>query len=157
MMTVGTTSKKGQALIELLLGLVGIMVLMMGIELIASIVYNDFITIYSAREEVAEWLVDASAGTSGGSSTYDWDSVEELFTDALNPSGELYDWMDTYPGDRDNQFDFVSDGESPLEDLVGSERSSSTYITSELLQKVLGRSSVSVDNAVYMPPWKDLL
>lgn len=157
MMTRGTASRSGQALTELLLGLVGIMVLMMALELIASVVYTDFITIYSAREEVGEWLVEESSGTSSGSSTYDWDSVEELFSDALNPSGETYEWLDSYPGDRDNQFDFLSDGESPLEDLVGTEQSSSTDITSELMQKILGRTEVTVDNAVYMPPWEDLL
>jgi hypothetical protein len=156
-MMIAGRSREGQALIEFLLGLVAIMILVLGINLIAGTVYNDFITIYSAREEVADSLVSESAGTSGGSSTYDFSTLKQEFTDALNPSGTLESKLDEYPGDRENQFDFLWEGDDPLEDLVGSQITSTTPITSPFFQKILGRNSVVIQNAIYMPPWHDLM
>lgn len=150
-------SKNGQAMVEMLLGLVAIMVLLLGIDLIANIVYYDFTTIYSAREEVADSLIAESAGTSGGSSSYDFDAVRGDFMDAVNPSGGLLSQLKLFPGDRENQFDFMWDGSNPLEDLVGAEKGSSTPVTSPLMRKIVGRSSLSINNAVYMPPWEDLM
>lgn len=143
-------------MVELLLGLVSIMVLLLGIELIARIVYYDFITIYSAREEVAADLMAQSTGTSG-TSTYDWDTVDQLFEDALNNNNTLQSKLDEYPGDRENAFDFLWDGDNPLQEMIGSERASSTPVTSPVLQDLIGRSSVNIENAIYMPPWEDLL
>lgn len=150
-------SKEGQAMIEFMLGLVAIMVLLLGIDLIANVVHYDFLTIYSAREEVADDLLDKSAGTSGGSSTYDFDSLKNQFKDALNPTGDLKDQLALFPGDRENQLDFLWEGSNPLQDLVGAEKGSSTPVSSPLMRKVVGRSSISIHNAVYMPPWEDLL
>ncbi|WP_372797887.1 hypothetical protein [Pontiella sp.] len=149
-------SRSGQALIEFMLGLVGIMVLVLGINLIAGIVDNDFTTILSAREAVADSLINQSSGSAGGSSTYDFDSLEDQFIEALNPSSELKSWLEAYPGDRENQFEFLWEGDNPLQDLVGSEISSSTPVTSPLFQKVIGRTAVTINNAAYMPPWEDL-
>lgn len=149
--------RKGQAMIEMLLGLVGIMVLILGIDLIANIVYYDFTTIYSAREEVADNLMAYSAGTSGGSSTYNFDAVDDDFEQALNPGGDLEGELSAYPGGRENAFEFLWTGENPLSELAGSEKASSTPITSTWMQRVTGRSSVSIQNAIYMPPWEDLL
>jgi hypothetical protein len=101
--------------------------------------------------------VAKSAGTSGGASTYEFSSLKQDFTDALNPNGTLKSQLDAYPGGRENQLDFVWDGENPLEELVGATISSSTPVTSTMMQKIVGGSSVSINNAVYMPPWEDLL
>lgn len=151
------TSRSGQAMIEFMLGLLAIMLLVLAIDLIANIVYFDFTTIYSAREEVADNLMAFSAGTSGGSSSYDFETIEELFKESMNPNGDLKNQLEAYPGDRVNQFDFLWEGNNPLQDMVGAEKGSTTPITSPLIQKVLGRSSVSINNAIYMPPWNDLM
>lgn len=156
MMKSNGASKNGQAMIEFLLGLVAIMMLLLGVNLIATIVYYDFTTIYSAREDVADRLIARSAATSGGSSAYDFGTLDEQFQVALD-SDALKGQLDEYPADRENQFDFVWGESNPLQDMVGSERGSSSPITSPLMQKVLGRSSITINNAVYMPPWEDLL
>ena len=144
-------------MVEFMLGLVSVMVLILGINQIASIVYYDFITIYSAREEVADALINQSAGTATGSSVYDFSSLEEEFKTALNNNGDLQSKLDEYPTDRSNQFEFLWTGDDPLEDLTGSQKASTIPVTSSLFQKVIGRGSITIDNGVYMPPWEDLL
>ncbi|MDF7801610.1 hypothetical protein P4C99_19185 [Pontiellaceae bacterium B1224] len=151
------TSSEGQAMIEFLLGLVAILILLLGINQIATIVYYDFTTIYSAREQVADSLMDQVAGSAGSSSDYDFSSLSTLFTTALNPSDDLHSQLDAYPGDRDNQFSFLWGDSDPLQDMVGAEKGSSSPVTSSLMQEILGRSSITINNAVYMPPWEDLL
>lgn len=151
------TSSEGQAMIEFLLGLVAIMILVLGINQIATIVYYDFTTIYSAREEVADNLMDQVAGSSGGSSEYEFDSLQEQFSTALNPNDDLHSQLDYYPGERNNQFDFLWGTSNPLQDLVGAEKGSSSPVTSSLMQTILGKNSITINNAVYMPPWEDLL
>lgn len=144
-------------MIEFLLGLVAIMILLLGINQIATIVYYDFTTIYSAREEVADNLMDQVAGSAGASSDYDFGSLSEQFSTALNPSDDLSSQLDAYPGERDNQFSFVWGESDPLQDMVGAEKGSSSPVTSTLMQKVLGRTAININNAVYMPPWENLL
>ena len=134
-------------MVEFLLGLVSIIILLLGINQIASIVYYDFITIYSAREEVADKLINGSAGTSGGSSVYDFGSLDEEFNQAINPDGQLEDQLALYPGNRENQFDFLWQNNNPLQDLTGSEKGSTIPVTSRLFQRMIGRSSVSINCA----------
>lgn len=143
-------------MIEFLLGLVAIVILMLGINLIASIVHFDFLTIYSAREEVADKLMDQVAGSAGSSSEYDFGSLQEQFSTALN-SGEMNSQLDAYPGERNNQFSFIWENSNPLQDVIGAEKSSSSPVTSSLMQKVLGRTTININNGAYMPPWEDLL
>ncbi|QBG48018.1 hypothetical protein EGM51_11645 [Verrucomicrobia bacterium S94] len=115
-------SRKGQAMIEMLLGLVGIMVLILGIDLIANIVYYDFITIYSAREEVADRLMAYSAGTSGGASTYNFDAVDDDFEQALNPGGDLEGELAAYPGGGKMRLNFYGPGKTRSVNLWGRRR-----------------------------------
>lgn len=144
-------------MIEFLLGLVAILILLLGINQIATIVYYDFTTIYSAREEVADNLMDQVAGSAGASPDYDFGSLNEQFSTALNPNDDLHSQLDAYPGDRGSQFSFLWGGSNPLQDLVGAEKGSSSPVTSTLMQRILGRSAININNAVYMPPWEDLL
>jgi len=150
-------SSEGQAMIEFLIGLVAIIILMLGINQIASIVYNDFTTIYSAREEVADGLMSYAAGTSSGSDLYEFGSLGEDFSLAINPQNALSDQLDSYPAERENQFAFVWDNSNPLQDLTGSEKGSTIPVSSSFFQRMIGRSSITINNAVYMPPWEDLL
>lgn len=150
------SSKSGQAMIEFLLGLVGLTILLMGVNLIANIVYNDFTTIYAAREEVADRLIARSAATSGASGEYDFGTLDEQFEVALD-SAALEGQLELFPSERDNQFDFLWGERNPMQDMVGSEKGSVSPVTSPFLQKILGRTSVSINNSVYMPPWEDLL
>jgi len=143
-------------MIEFLLGLVAIVILMLGINQIAAIVHFDFTTIYSAREEVAEKLMDQVAGSAGSSSEYDFGSLQERFSTALN-SDEMNSQLNAYPGNRNNQFSFAWENSNPLQDMIGAQKGSSSPVTSSLMQDILGRNSITINNAVYMPPWEDLL
>ena len=152
------TSKNGQAMVEFLLGLVGIVILLLGLNQVAMIVYNDFNTITSAREEVADRLMNQSAGTTSvGSDVYNMSSVEEYMRPALNPDDLLVQELDRYPSERENQFNFLWENHNPLQEMTSSEKSSTIAVTSPLFQRVIGRSKVQINNAVYMPPWEDLL
>ena len=145
-------------MIEFMLGLVAIMILLMGLNQVASIVFNDFETIISAREQVADDLMDGAAGTdSVGSDIYDIDAIEGELQESMNPDGDLEDELENYPSGRENQFSFLWEGDNPLQEMTSSEKSSSIDVTAPLLRKILGRSTVQINNAVYMPPWEDLL
>ena len=145
-------------MLEFMLGLVAIMILLMGLNQIASIVYYDFTTIVSAREEVADDLVSRSPGTEAiGSDLYNFDTVRPYFQTGLNPNNELASELSSYPSDRENQFDFLWNNDNPLQEMTSAEKSSSIPVTAPLFQRVIGRGTVQIGNAVYMPPWESYL
>lgn len=155
-MKAGISSKCGQAMVEFLIGLVGVMLLLLGLNQIAAIVYQDFITIYSAREEVADHLMTLNPGN-GQDSVYDMASLEEEFETAINPGSALSSQLGLYPSDRSNQFDFLWEERNPLQELSSSEKGSSIAISAPILQRITGRGALQINNAVYMPPWEDLM
>ena len=152
------TSKNGQALLEFMIGLFAVMILVMGINQIASIVFYDFTTIVSAREEVADFLINESAGTEApGSDVFDFESVRSYLEASMNPDDLLSSELSSYPSDRENQFSFLWEGNNPLQEMSSSDKSSTIPVTSPLFQQVIGRSTIQINNSVYMPPWEDYL
>jgi hypothetical protein len=152
------TSKNGQAMVEFMLGLVTIMILLMGLNQIAAIVFYDFTTVISAREEVADHLISKAAGTDAvGSDIYNFNSIESFFQSSINPDDELSSEMSSDPSGRGNQFSFLWEGNNPLQEMTSSDKSATIAVTAPLFQRVIGRSTVQINNAVYMPPWESYL
>lgn len=154
-------SKNGQAMIEFMMGLVGIVILLLGLDLVAHIVSLDFETIYNARIDVAEDLISGSTTAVGASGAgYDpSDSLGVLNANINgNSSGAYENYQGTYPQmARTDGFAFLAQNSDPLDqNMVGSEKGSSIDITSTLMRQILGRSSINIDNAVWMPPLGDL-
>lgn len=144
-------------MIEFMLGLVAVMLLLMGLNQVASIVFYDFTTIISAREEVADHLMDKNPGSSSvGSDIYNITAIKDELQAAINRDDELVSWTEAHPSDRENQFDFLWESYNPLQEMTSSEKSSSIAVTAPLFQRLLGRNTVQINNAVYMPPWEDL-
>ena len=154
-----STSRSGQAMVEFLLGLTGIMVILMALNLAASIVYNDFITIYSAREEVADNLVAGVVSSSayGTSQSYDATTTVDALRQAIVDDSGYENFIEDYSTGTRDGFAFLSDGADPLATMTGSQKSSSIDVTAPLFQRILGRSHVNINNAVWMPPWDDLM
>jgi len=152
------SSKSGQAMLEFMMGLVAIMILVMGLNQIASIVYYDFTTIVSAREAVADDLISHAAGTEAvGGDIYNFETVRSFFQTGINPEEELSSELASYPSGRENAFDFLWNNNNPLQEMTSSEKSSTIPVTAPLFQKVIGRSSIQIGNSVYMPPWESYL
>jgi len=150
-------SKSGQAMVEFMIGLVGILVLVLGLNQIATIVSNDFESILNARMDVAEDLLASSYSTPDGS--YDPEASYTELNQNINvgADGAYATFQENYPQqDRNDGFEYLRGGQDPLDTMVGSEKGHSVEIESRLMQKVLGRSAISLSHEVWMPPWDDL-
>lgn len=152
-------SRSGQAMVEFLLGLTGIIVILMALNLAASIVYNDFNTIYSAREEVADNLVAGVVSSSAynENQSYDPSTSIEALREAIIEDSEYDTFIEDYSTGTPDGFAFLSEGSDPLSNMTGVQKSSSIDVTAPLFQRILGRASVNINNAVWMPPWEDLM
>jgi hypothetical protein len=149
--------KSGQAMIEFLVGLVGVVILLLGLELIANIVYQDVDTIFQARIDVAEDMVAGSTQNTGASSAYDPSASYDELDININSSGEYEMYQSDYPQtERGDGFQFLRENGDPLETMVGAEKGDSIGIPSQLMRQILGRSDVQIENSVWMPQWDGL-
>ncbi len=155
-------SKSGQAMVEFLLGLIGILVIVLSLELISSFVVEDFNVMRAARAEVARSLVDGVDDSvelpSDVSQSY---RSSMIFYSTLLEDikyDQIKKFQDAYPPRYEdvNGFDIVAMGD-PVSDLVGSVHSASVPVQSEFLRKALGRNSIRKVNSVWVPPWDDLM
>lgn len=145
-------------MVELLVGLVGILVLVLGLNQIATIVSYDFENIFGARENAADKLLASSS--SSAPSPYD-PSVSYLELDPninKNGGGRTYEWFqENYPRSiRTDRFEYLRSGSDPLGIMMGAQGGHSVEIESRLMRKVLGRSAILLSHEVWMPPWDDL-
>lgn len=151
-------SKNGQAMVELLAGLIGILVLILGLSQISTIVSNDFDSMFGAREDVAQDLLASSTSHAAGS--YDPSASYTVLEQNIiqNASGRTYAWfLENYSqSERADGFGFLRGGGDPLSTMAGAERGSSIEIESRLMRDVLGRSAILLNHEVWMPPWDDL-
>jgi hypothetical protein len=150
-------SKNGQAMIEFMVGLVGILVLVLALSHVATLVNDDFESILNARMDVAEDLLASSYSTPEQS--YDpRGSYDELNRNVnINSSGDYERFQADYPQRvRDDGFEYLRNGQDPLSVMSGSSKSSSVQIDSALMQDVFGRSSLRLSHEAWMPPWDDL-
>lgn len=145
-------------MVEFLLGLIGILVIVLSLELISSFVVEDFDVMQNVRTQVARSLVDG-LDSSG--------DVPPLYrSEAFFYSGLLNDikydrtkeLQSSYPSryEEVNGFDIVAMGD-PLSDLVGMVVPASVPVQTEFLRKALGRNNIRKVNAVWVPPWDDLM
>ena len=144
-------------MVEFMIGLVGILVLVLGLNQIATIVSYDFESILNARMDVAEDLLASSYSTPDGS--YDPVASYAELNQNINvgADGAYARFQENYPqDDRNDGFEYLRSGEEPLGIMMGSEKGHSVEIESRLMQKVLGRSAISLSHEVWMPPWDDL-
>ncbi len=144
-------------MVEFMIGLVGILVLVLGLNQIATIVSHDFESILNARMDVAEDLLASSYSTPDGS--YDPESSYAELNQNINENadGAYARFQENYPQkDRSDGFEYLRSGEEPLTIMMGSEKGHSVEIESRLMQKVLGRSVISLRHEIWMPPWDDL-
>ncbi|NLX24661.1 MAG: hypothetical protein GXY61_01695 [Lentisphaerae bacterium] len=150
--------KSGQAMVEFLLGLIGILVIVLSLELIASFVVEDFDVMQDVRAEVARSLVDGV--DSSGDVPLLYRSETFFYSGLLNDIkyDRTKELQDTYPPRYEdvNGFDIVAMG-NPISDLVGIVASASVPVQTEFLRKALGRDRIRKVNAVWVPPWDDLM
>lgn len=145
-------------MVELLVGLVGIIVLVLGLNQIAVIVSYDFESIFGARENVAADFLSMS--TSSAPAPYDPSTSYEVLNESFNKnaSGRSYiSLQESYPrSTRTDQFEYLQNGADPLNVMLGAQGGHSIEIESRLMQKILGRSAILLNHEVWMPPWDDL-
>ncbi len=145
-------------MVELLVGLVGILVLVLGLNQIATLVSADFENIFGARENVADDMLASS--TTSAPAPYD-PSASYLELDPNineNGGGRTYEWFqENYPRNtRADQFEYLRNGGDPLNVMMGAQGGHSVEIESRLMRKVFGRSAILLSHEVWMPPWDDL-
>jgi hypothetical protein len=152
-----TRAKSGQAMVEFLIGLVGIIVLVLGLNQIAMIVSSDFESMLNARMDVAEDLINQSTTTADNSYDPSVSYAELNLSVNVNADGGYVRFQETYPQDQRNDgFEFLRNGNDPLNTMMGSEKGHAIAIESRLMRKVLGRSSIMLHHQIWMPPWDDL-
>jgi hypothetical protein len=159
-MSMDRDSKSGQAIIEFMIGLVGIMILVLGLSQIAQIVNEDIENMFAARESVAEDLLNRNQGNYNGDLPVDTANIYNAMQTSIDPDGTYSGFRSLYPADaeREDRMAEIWNGGDPLKDMVGSEPTPRTIpISSPFFQKAMGRSSIQVNNVVYMPPWDDLM
>jgi len=145
-------------MVELLVGLVGILVLILGLNQIANIVAHDFDNMFDAREEVADDMLSSS--TTSAPAPYDPSSsyLELDLNINANATGRNYAWFqENYPRQtRTDQFEYLRNGGDPLHVMMGAQGQHSVEVESGLMRKIFGRSSILLSHEVWMPPWDDL-
>ena len=174
-------SKSGQAMVEFLVGLVGILLLVVGLQQISIVSQKSFAAHTAARAQVAEQLADPTWGDYTG---------DFVFVDAVDQGAD----QKNYTGDDtivagDDSFYTEGKGFLPAVDyaplngyLVGHDRDDPYYRLSDssfsilsesfamhygvdiqpvellpMLRKALGRDSVNLKRDMFMPSWKGLM
>ena len=150
--------KNGQAMIEFLVGLVGILVLVLALSQITTIVDSDMTSMLNARMDVAEDLINSSI--SRPPPVYDpaasYDVLDQNIN--VNANGAYAEFQQNYSQSaRADGFEYLRNGTDPLDAMMGSQKGHTVEVESELMRSVFGRSSISLRHEVWMPPWDDLL
>jgi len=150
--------RSGQAMVEFMVGLVGILFLMVGLFQITRITVEDFETILDAREEVADLLVNSSAaGDYGGSQRYlpSTDFYPQLFGNIRHDT--ICEYMAEYNSPEEiDGFSFFHSSDDPLANMAGVQKTSRINVES-LMTRLLGKNTITIQNAVWMPVWDDLM
>ncbi|MEE9367904.1 MAG: hypothetical protein V3V05_03465 [Pontiella sp.] len=177
-------SCSGQAMAELLVGLVGIMLLVVGLQQISIVSQSSFKAYFTAREDVARQITDEFGADYSGDFLFA-DTVD-AGDDQKNYTGDdrvvigdnsfftegngfldrvFYRGADEI-GDRLNEYERV-DPYSELADTSASdlsdkfrmyygERTESVEVV-PFLSKVLGKDSINLKREIFMPSWDGLL
>jgi len=148
--------KEGQAVVEFMVGLIGILILILGLSYIARFVSIDCKNFLEVRARVAEDMLYSRSTTT--SSLYD-PSVSLLYlSQNINKQNGYSNLRSRYPQQsRTDRFRFLSDGEDPLRTMIGTGKGKKVPITSPLMQKVLGKKELFPYQEFWMPMWDDLL
>lgn len=136
-------------MVEFTVALLGFLVLLMMIVWVAGLVREDFEkNIYYSREQVANQL----ASSQGGNATYSLDEDTVLAMEEVLNSGNYSARNMGYTTSRADGFqDFKT------QEMASEASSVRVDVEFDLLQRILGRGYVKMENQVYMPPWDNLL
>jgi hypothetical protein len=174
------TSRSGQAMSELLVGLVGILLLVVGLQQISLVSRASFETHVRVRANLAEQLADPGSDYTGEYifvKTVDRGADQKIYTgddriiegdDGFYTDGKGFLHMVDYGPLEGYLWDY--DRESPyyrLSDSSFSELSESFTMhyavgfqeveTVPFLRKVLGRDSIQLKREAWMPSWGGLM
>ncbi len=148
-------------MVEFLLGLVGILLIILALDLVARIVYADLDSMLDARSDVATDLVSGLAGTAVYADDQSYSPGTAFSADLLAALRyqELERTLEDYPPapGHANGFDVVAAGD-PLSQIIGEHPPAQNLpVGSTLFSRILGKDHVQIDNAVWMPPMDDLM
>jgi len=148
--------KEGQAMVEFMVGLIGILVLILALSYIGRFVAIDCKNFLEVRSTVAENMLNSRS--SSARSSYDPAGSYLYLSQSINKENGYSGLRSLYPQQvRTDRFRFLSDGDDPLHVMIGSGKGKKVPITSPLMQKVLGRSEIFPYQEFWMPMWDDLL
>ena len=148
-------SKSGQAMIEFMVGLIGIIVLVLGLSYIGRFVAIDCKNFLEVRSTVAENMLTSRGSSPNGS--YNPDGSYLYLSQNINPNNRYSSLRSRYPQQtRMDRFDFLSGGNDPLRMMIGSGKGEEVPITSPLMQRMLGRTKILPYQEFWMPMWDDL-
>ena len=150
--------KSGQAMVEFLLGLVGIMFIVLALELIGSFVVEDFEAMSDARTEAAQAVVNGSTSSTGASRSSFYDDLLYGVVGSGIKYTSVAGLMEAYPSRYTdaNGYEEVAEG-NPISDLCGGMETIAVPVEAAAYQKVLGKAFVCKTNVMWIPPRVDLL
>jgi len=149
-------NKEGQAMVEFMVGLIGILMLILGLSYIGRFVAIDCANFLDVRMAVAEDMRISRPSSANG--VYNPNMSYSCLGQNINRDSLYSSLRGRYPQqERLDRFDFLSGGDDPLQTMIGSKKGESIPITSPLMQKMLGRKKVSPYQEFWMPMWDDLL
>ena len=151
------TRKSGQAMVEFLIGLVGLLFIMLGLFQMVIVVDEDFDSLIGAREQVARQLT----GTGGASADYSTATQYEAQGGFYNQFLDNIQYTDAYTralalqDDPRDGFEVAAEGDI-MSTMVGFEDGQAIDVESAMLGRVIG-DRIRTRNMVWMPPWDDLM
>lgn len=147
-------------MVEFLLGLIGILILILSLDLIARFVREDFDAMIGARTELANNLVGGSRGNTAYGTSQSYGSSSLFYNQLVNniEFPEIDAAQQEFPPRYTdvNGFEVVAEGD-PMSEIVGVVVPASVSVESSMFSQALGRDRVRKVNAVWMPPWDDLM
>ena len=148
-------NKSGQALIEFMVGLIGIIVLVLGLSYIGRFVAIDCKNFLEVRTDVADDMLASRGSAPNG--MYDPAGSYLYLSQNINQNNNYSSLRSRYPQQtRADRFGFLSGGNDPLRVMIGSGKGEEVPITSPLMQRMLGRTKISPYQEFWMPMWDDL-
>ena len=148
-------NKSGQALIEFMVGLIGIIVLVLGLSYIGRFVAIDCKNFLEVRMDVADDMLASRGSTPNG--VYNPAGSYFYLSHNINKNNRYSSLRSWYPQQaRRDRFEFLSDGGDPLRIMIGSGKGEEVPITSPFMQRMLGRTKISPYQEFWMPMWDDL-
>lgn len=153
-------NKSGQSMVELLLGLIGIAVILLSLDLVAHVVVDDHDSMLDVRSEVARSLVGGGTENGAPAQSQSYAASVVFYSMLLDDIryDETKELQEQYPPRSEdvNGFEIVAVGD-PLSEMVGLVSPVTIPVENEFLRRALGRDQIRKVNAVWVPSWSDLM